>query len=167
MRAIATRPWLNSGQRPIVSYRETGRGWSQMARGCQDTNAGRTLATDFGKEGQPSCLPQGPPPRISIDALDHRKVWNRIWGENIPWRLCRRRAGCQLKLRDGICGRAMRTDRRRRKLGGRILTKIQRKTDGVTAGLDVTTTYGYPLRIPFDHLNPAGPSPRPILSFRQ
>jgi photosystem II stability/assembly factor-like uncharacterized protein len=140
MRAIATS--LRNPDTAYVSYRELQEGGSKWLGVAKTTNAGRTWQPVWKEDSNPAARPAK-----NIHDAWITERFGSDWGEN-PLALAVAEQDANISYGTDL-GRAMRTTD-----GGTSWVAVYSRKSGengwVTAGLDVTTTYGYHFD-PFDH----------------
>ena len=140
MRAIATS--LLNPDTAYVSYRELEEGGSKWLGVAKTTNAGRTWQPIWKEDSNPASKPA-----TNIHDAWITERFGSDWGEN-PLALAVAEQDANLSYGTDL-GRAMRTTD-----GGAswvaVYSRKSSENGWVTAGLDVTTAYGYHLD-PFDH----------------
>jgi photosystem II stability/assembly factor-like uncharacterized protein len=140
MRAIATS--LRNPDMAYVSYRELEEGGIKWLGVAKTTNAGRTWQPIWKEDSNPAAKPS-----TNVHDAWITERFGSDWGEN-PLALAVAEQDANLSYGTDL-GRAMRTTDG----GASWVAVYSRKSSGngwVTAGLDVTTTYGYHFD-PFDH----------------
>ncbi|HLQ77331.1 MAG TPA: hypothetical protein VK210_08245 [Terriglobia bacterium] len=140
MRAIATS--LRNPDTAYVSFRELEEGGIKWLGVAKTTNAGRTWQPIWKEDSNPAAKPA-----TNIHDAWITERFGSDWGEN-PLALVVAEQDANLSYGTDL-GRAMRTTD-----GGAswiaVYSRKSGETGWVTAGLDVTTTYGYHFD-PFDH----------------
>ena len=140
MRAIATS--LRNPDTAYVSYRELEEGRSKWLGVAKTTNAGRTWQPIWKEDSNPAAKPA-----TNIHDAWITERFGSDWGEN-PLALAVAEQDANISYGTDL-GRAMRTTD-----GGASWVAVYSRKSGengwVSAGLDVTTTYGYHFD-PFDH----------------
>ena len=140
MRAIATS--LRSPDTAYVSYRELEEGGIKWLGVAKTTNAGRTWQPIWKEDSNPAAKPA-----TNIHDAWITERFGSDWGEN-PLALAVAEQDANISYGTDL-GRAMRTTD-----GGANWVAVYSRKSGengwVTAGLDVTTAYGYHFD-PFDH----------------
>ena len=140
MRAIATS--LRNPDTAYVSYRELEEGGSKWLGVAKTTNAGRTWQPVWKEDSNPAAKPAK-----NIHDAWITERFGSDWGEN-PLALAVAEQDANISYGTDL-GRAMRS-----RDGGASWVAVYSRKSGengwVTAGLDVTTTYGYHFD-PFDH----------------